>query len=147
MPGQKDPVIAAVEALNAGYQNSDYAKRGPDQIGGANIYRVAFKGRDGVWRENYVYERGSKRIAYYNIRELLMSRDNDLFPSETDHNLIRLWAVIAFTTIFGLAVIYIVIASPENKSIQFLTGFVGLGIGYLVGNKPFSGKKVQLDRE
>ena len=92
MPSQKDPVIAAVEALNAGYQNSDYAKRGPDQVGGANIYRVAFKGGDGVWRENYVYERGNKRIAYYNIRELLMSRDNDLFPSETNLDLIRLWA-------------------------------------------------------
>jgi len=147
MPGQKDPVIAKVEALNAGYQNTDYAKRGPDQIGGANIYRVSFKGADGVWRENYVYERGNKRIAYYNIRELLMSRDNDLFPSEANLDLIRLWAVIVFTTIFGIAVIYFVKTSPENKSIQFLTGFVGLGIGYLVGNKPFSGKKAQLDRE
>lgn len=146
MPDQKDPVIAAVEALNAGYLNSGYAKRGPDQIGGANIYRVVFQGRDGVWRENYVYERGNKRIAYYNIRELLMSRDNDLFPSEANLDLVRLWAVIAFTTIFGIAVIYLVIRSPENKSIQFLTGFVGLGIGYLVGNRPFSGKKAQVDQ-
>lgn len=147
MPGQRDPVISAVEALNAGYQNSDYAKRGPDQIGGANIYTVVFKGADGEWRENYVYERGNRRIAYHNIRELLMSRDNDLFPSETNLDLIRLWAVIAFTTIFGIAVVYLVITSPDNKSIQFLTGFVGLGIGYLVGNKSLSGKKAQSDQK
>src|SRR5260370_41543298 len=97
-----DHVVATVKSLNAGYQNSDYAKRGPDQVGGANIYSVVFKGADGMHRENYVYERGNKRIAYRSIRDLLMTRDNDLFPSTADLERIRLWAIIAFTAIFGL---------------------------------------------
>jgi hypothetical protein len=146
-PTGRDPVIEVVKTLNAGYENTDYAKRSPVKLGGANVYTVVFKGKSGTWYENYVYERGEKRIAYWNLADMLMARDNDLIPSGANLELIRMAAVIAFTLLFGAATIYIVVTNQDNKSLQILTGVVGLGLGWLVGSQSTSHKLDLKDRD
>ena len=130
-----DPVIDAVKTLNAGYDNTDYAKRSAVQIGKARIYTVVFKGQDGYWHENYVYESGSTRIAYLDLERMLNARDNDLIPSARDPDYIRTMVVAVFTLVFGIAVVYVAVWDSKNPSLQVLTGLLGLGLGYFVGTK------------
>lgn len=51
--------------LNAWHKNKNYAKQHAVQVGKACIHTVIFEGADGVWRTNYVYERGEQRISYW----------------------------------------------------------------------------------
>ncbi len=129
-----DPVIDAVVRLNSRYNNTNYSKRNPVHVGSGNLYTVVFKGEDGYWRENYVYERGSKVIAYLDLREMILDRGNGLIPSLRDPEFIKLMVISILTFMFAIAVTYLVIHTPDNKSLQVLTGLLGLTIGYLVGN-------------
>jgi hypothetical protein len=52
-----DPIIAAVEQLNAGYKNTDFSRRPTYEYRSTKIHTVVFKGQDGKWRENYVFEK------------------------------------------------------------------------------------------
>ena len=45
----------------------------------------------------------------------------------------KLFVISILTIIFASAVIYVVIREPDNKSLQVLTGLLGLSIGYFVG--------------
>jgi hypothetical protein len=134
--GATDPIIAAVQALAAGYHNTDYAKRAPVKLAGANIYTVAFKGEDSQWREAYVFERGNTRIAYWSIADMLMYRDNDLISSGPNLDLLRLCAVIGFTLLFLATYLYLSVKQPTSPSLQILTGLLGAGFAFLVGNRP-----------
>lgn len=138
----KDPIVQAVVRLNAAWSNKNYAKHNPTVIRGANVYKVTFEGQEGGYFENYVFQRGMKDpIPYSSLGELLNAKNNDLIPDGPNLELVRLVAVVCFTLMFGAAVIYVVVQPTENKSVQILTGFVGLGLGYLVGKSPEAGKK------
>jgi hypothetical protein len=129
-----DPVIDAVKRLNSGWNNTDYSRRDPVQLGKASLYTVAFKGQDGYWRENYVYELANKRIPYSDLKQLLTDRNNGLVSTAKDRDFFALLVVAALASIFALAVIYLAIWQPDNsKSLQALTGVFGLVFGYFLG--------------
>src|ERR1700723_3664670 len=123
-----DPIIDAVVRLNSQYSNSAYSKRNPVRVGSGNLCTVVFKGEDGYWRENYVYERGSKVVAYVDLRETILDRGNGLIPFLRDPEFIKLIVISTLTFMFAMAVTYLVITTPDNKSLQVLTGLLGLTI-------------------
>ena len=68
-------------------------------------------------------------ISSSNIQRPFYDRLLDAPPLE----LIKTTVVALLTLVFSIAVISIVIAKPENQSLQVLTGLLGLTMGYLVG--------------
>ena len=128
-----DRIIDAIKQLNAGYSNTEYAKRSPEDLGAGKLYTVVFKGADQQWRENYVFERGDKVKAYYTIREALRDSFTGIIPMWRDQEFIKLLVVAILTAAFATAVIGIVVWDPDNKSLQVLTGLLGLTLGYFVG--------------
>jgi len=63
-----------------------------------------------------------------------------LMRSPSTSEFFKMVTMSILTFIFAIAVIYIVIFNPDNKSLQVLTGLLGLTIGYFVG-KADDGKK------
>jgi hypothetical protein len=133
MPKEDDPIIAAVIRLNAGYTNSDYEKRDPVRIGDSLVYIVTFKGENGFWYQNYVYQKDERLTGFQDLAALLLASEKDLHKHGLNLEFLRMSSVIAFTLLFSVAVIWLVFRQPDNKALQILTGFVGLGLGYLVG--------------
>ena len=136
MGSSNDPIINAVKRLNTGYQNTEYSIKRTIKLGDALVHTVTFKGEDGWWHDNYVYEKGNVVIAYWDVERMLTSKDNDLIPSGRDSERLRLIMVGAITAVLLLTVIGIVIYGNSNPNLQILTGLLGTGFGYLVGKVP-----------
>jgi hypothetical protein len=134
-----DPVINKVKEINKGYQNSEYSKQTPMQVGPGEVYVVSFMGQDKQWYSNYVFERGSERRAYPTFDKLISDPKNRInVPWWTEFETIRLFIISGLTILLAAAAIYIKIHSDLNQDIQFLTGLLGLLIGWLVGKNPAS---------
>ena len=94
---------------------------------------------DDSW--GWYFEKGDIKRAFFAPEELAQfisasamqrsfaSRLLDAPPLD----LIKTVVVATLTFVFSGAAIYIVISMPENKSLQVITGLLGLTIGYLVG--------------
>lgn len=94
---------------------------------------------DDSW--GWYFERGDIKRAFFAPEELaqyisasaiqrtFLGRLLDAPPLE----LIKATVVSFLTFMFSVAVIYIVISMPDNRSLQVLNGLLGLTIGYLVG--------------
>ena len=128
-----DRIIESVKQLSSGWKNTDFSKRPPEKVGSGKLYTVVFKGEDGLWRENYVFEKGSDIRPYSNIRDVLRDTSNGIIPSWKDQDFVKLIVISILTGIFSISVIGIVILNPDNKSLQVLIGLLGLTLGYLVG--------------
>ena len=128
-----DPVLLAVQALNAGWKNTEYSKRRPQPIGKGSMYTVVYKGQDDIWREDYVFEIGETRRAYHEVSTLVLDPLNNVIARQYSTDFIKLIVVSLLTLMFATSVIYLAISAPENKSLQVLTGLLGLTIGYFVG--------------
>ncbi len=57
----------------------------------------------------------------------------DITKKAYDIGFMKLVVVSILAFMFAISVIYIVISAPDNKSLQVLTGLLGLTIGYFVG--------------
>jgi hypothetical protein len=108
-------------------------------IAGGTLVAIRFK-RDGLDTWAWYFEKGEIKRALYRGTELAAFIDNQssrtigaLIKEMPLQDLIKLTVVSILTFIFAFAVIYIVMRDPENKSLQVLTGLLGLTIGYLVG--------------
>jgi hypothetical protein len=109
-------------------------------IAGGILVAVKFK-REGVDTWAWYFEKGEIRKPLYRGTELAAFIEGqitprpfrDLIRATPFQDLIKLTVVSALTVIFAIAVIYIVIDQPDNKSLQVLTGLLGLTIGYFVG--------------
>ena len=128
-----DKVVEAVKQLNAGYLNTDYFRKPPEDLRSGKLYTVTFKGEDGHWRENYVFERGKTLKPYYSIRDMIKDSTTGIIPRATDTEFVKLMVISILTILFAVAVVWIVAVNPENKSLQVLTGLLGLTLGYFVG--------------
>jgi hypothetical protein len=128
-----NPVVEVVKRLNYQYNNTGYAMGDPRPLGSGKLYSVKFKGSDDVWHENYVFERGSDRRAYWSLHDLILDSNTNLVPTFRDPDYLKLVVVCGLTVLLIIAVILIVAFEQENKSLQVLTGLLGLTLGYLVG--------------
>ena len=138
MNGQTDRVVDAVRQLNAGYNNKNYTKQPAMSLGLATVYAVSFIGQNNRRYENYVFERGQELKAYNTLKSLIIDRNNNIIPRISTPDLIKLLVVSGLTVMFAIALIYLVITQPENKSLQVLTGLLGLTLGYFVGKSDTS---------
>lgn len=94
---------------------------------------------DDTW--GWYFEKGDIKRAFFAPEELAQYISSLAIPRQFVDRLLDApplelikTAVVSFLTlIFSISVIYIVIHSPENKSLQVITGLLGLTIGYLVG--------------
>jgi hypothetical protein len=126
-------IINAVKQLNAGYNNTDYGVRQPEDVAGGKLYTVVFRGENKEWMENYVFVRGKFIKAYFTVRDVIVDSNNSIVPKWRDQEFIKLAVVSLLTVMFALAVVGIVLWNPDNKSLQVLTGLLGLTLGYFVG--------------
>jgi len=132
--GSTDPVIQQVVSLNSGYKNSEYSKSPPDKVGTGKIYTVKFKGQDGDWRENYVFERGDDRRAYWSLGDLIKDGSNHIFSPFSDVDYLRVVVIAVLAVMFGAALTYLIVSKDaENKGMQTLITVFSLTLGYLVG--------------
>jgi hypothetical protein len=106
-----------------------------------SLSRVDFKRKDGSGKTVYGWapelDKKSGRLRggieiFENTDQLIpfVSRAPTIKSHDTDF--IKLTVISVLTFMFA-SVIYVVIAAPENKSLQVLTGLLGLTIGYFVG--------------
>ena len=94
---------------------------------------------DDSW--GWYFEKGDIKRAFFAPEELaqfisassIQRTFGDRLLDAPPLNLIKTTVVSVLTFIFSAAVVFIVIDKPENKSLQVLTGLLGLTIGYLVG--------------
>jgi hypothetical protein len=108
-------------------------------IAGGTLVAVNYK-KDGVDNWAWYFEKGEIKKAVYRGTELVTFLDSqskktivDLIKEMPFQDTIKLTMVSTLTIVFACAVIYIVIRDPDNKSLQVLTGLLGLTIGYFVG--------------
>ena len=128
-----DPILDAVKASNAGFNNSRYTRQQLTYGGTRNIHRVDFLGEDQNWYQNFVLERRGKGLRVYDtIDKLLVEVAASPWG---DHDYVKLVVIAVLALSFGAAVLYVVLVQPENKSLNVLTGLLGLTTGYLVGKK------------
>jgi len=114
---------------------------------GGNLLTVKFQ-RDGMDRWGWYFEKGDVRRPLYNAEEVASFIEAQmtggflaqLMRSPSTSEFFKMVTMSILTFIFAIAVIYIVIFNPDNKSLQVLTGLLGLTIGYFVG-KADDGKK------
>lgn len=128
-----DAIIEAVKASNAAFDNSRYTRQQITYEGPGNVYRVDFLGQDGHWHDNYVLERLGKGLRVYDTVDKLLV-EVTAWPWR-DHDFVKLVVIAVLALSFGAAVLYVVLMQPENKSLNVLTGLLGLTTGYLVGKK------------
>ena len=107
-----------------------------------SLSRVDFKRKDGSSKTIYAWapEVDSKSGRLRGGIEIFDSTDQLIpFVSRApttrayDIGFIKLAVVSVLAFMFAVSVIYVVISAPDNKSLQVLTGLLGLTIGYFVG--------------
>jgi hypothetical protein len=107
-----------------------------------SLSRVDFKRKDGSSKTVYAWApeldaksgrlRGGIEI-FDNTDQLIPFVSRAPTTKTHDTDFIKLIVVSVLTFMFAVSVIYVVIAMPENKGLQVLTGLLGLTIGYFVG--------------
>jgi hypothetical protein len=127
-----DPVIDLVKGHNAGFNNTRYTKTQVTYEGPGHIYQVDFLGENQNWYRNYVLETGDQRRVYDTIDKLLTRLSRSPWA---DPEYVKLMVISLITFLFAVAFIYLVAVQPENKSLQVLTGLLGLMLGYFVGKR------------
>ncbi|HEU0120503.1 MAG TPA: hypothetical protein VFQ91_08265 [Bryobacteraceae bacterium] len=131
----RDPIIVAVEELNAGYKNTDFSKRPIGRMGKGELFIVVFKGQNGEWFENYAWQAGANVFAAQTLQGLLSKAHDSLFPSLRDPEFVRLVMAYTLAVIFSIATISVAVTWAANPALQGLFGTTGLLIGYLIGNR------------
>ena len=133
--GQKQFAIDAVSDMNEGYNNTNYRCSMPSKFASGFLYEVSFEGEDGYWRQNFVFQKGADFRPYSNLKDLLADSSNGIVTPMSDPEYAKLIFIILITLVTLVAVIFLVIQQPDNKSLQILSGILGLLIGYLVGKR------------
>ena len=67
------------------------------------------------------------------MRDLILDNSGVALPSLKNIEFLKVVVVYILTFMFTVSVVFIVIWQPENKSLQVLTGLLGLTLGYFVG--------------
>ena len=109
-------------------------------IAGGILVAVRHK-KDGTDNWGWHFEKGEIRkslsrgtdLAMFIEGQMAQKPFSDFIRTTPFLELMKLCVVSVLTILFAIAVIYIVIQEPDNKSLQVLTGLLGLTIGYFVG--------------
>jgi hypothetical protein len=135
---RKDPVLREVIDLNKQYKNTKYSKSSPMRVGPGYTYSVSYKGENEQWYTNYVYRRRGKYRAYETLDRLIADPDNKInVPWYAEFEMIRFLLIFSLTV--ALVVAWVVVYTQlegDKQSLQYLTGILGILIGWLVAKAP-----------
>jgi len=130
--------IESFEALK-GVEGAEFREK--VKIAGGTLVGVRHKGDDGKDRFGRYFENGEIKTNLKNTTEVARFIEGQIAPRPFAEfirttpfpELAKLTVVSVLAFILLVAVIYLVIQQPENKSLQVLTGLFGLTLGYFVG--------------
>jgi hypothetical protein len=133
-------VDRAVEAFATQKNVSNPVAQGESSMAGGTLVTVKFQ-RDNRDSWAWYFEKGEVQkvlfrpedMASFITSQIKPGTLSDLIRSTSFSELIKTIMVSILTLIFAISVILIVARDPDNKSLQVLTGLLGLTIGYFVG--------------
>jgi hypothetical protein len=113
------------------------------EVAGGTLVTIKHQ-KDGKDAWAWYFEDSKTQVALKNTLETAGFIEGRLKPlsftrliSETTFpELVKLGVMSVLAIVFAFATVYLVIKEPDNKSVQLITGLLGLTLGYFLGKIP-----------